>query len=154
MADIRVEADNNLARAEEAEIKLKKLEQELMQKDQEIVSLQHKVGNLEADVDKYEGKVAEHKALKDEGETHRTANENMSRKIALLESELDNADKNLRETTEKLRQVDVKAEHFERQVQRVESERDTWEKKWEEANEKYVASKREVDELVQQLESI
>ena len=31
----------------------------------------------------------------------------------------------------RLRQVDVKAEHFERQVQRVEQERDQWEKKYE-----------------------
>lgn len=31
----------------------------------------------------------------------------------------------------RLRQVDVKAEHFERQVQRTEQERDNWEKKYE-----------------------
>ena len=31
----------------------------------------------------------------------------------------------------RLRQVDVKAEHFERQVQRIEAERDNWEKKYE-----------------------
>jgi Tropomyosin like len=31
----------------------------------------------------------------------------------------------------RLRQVDVKAEHFERQLQRVEQERDEWEKKFE-----------------------
>lgn len=31
----------------------------------------------------------------------------------------------------RLRQVDVKAEHFERQVQRLEQERDVWEKKYE-----------------------
>lgn len=31
----------------------------------------------------------------------------------------------------RLRQVDVKAEHFERQVQRLEQERDSWEKKYE-----------------------
>ena len=32
---------------------------------------------------------------------------------------------------DRLRQVDVKAEHFERQVQRLEQERDQWEKKYE-----------------------
>lgn len=31
----------------------------------------------------------------------------------------------------RLRQVDVKAEHFERHVQRLEQERDQWEKKFE-----------------------
>lgn len=34
-------------------------------------------------------------------------------------------------TLHRLRQVDVKAEHFERQVTRVEQERDQWEKKYE-----------------------
>lgn len=54
----------------------------------------------------------------------------------------------------RLRQVDVKAEHFEKQVQRVEQERDQWERKYEEAQEKYYASKRELDEVVQQMESL
>jgi hypothetical protein len=31
----------------------------------------------------------------------------------------------------RLRQVDIKAEHFERQVQRVEQERDNWTKQYE-----------------------
>lgn len=35
----------------------------------------------------------------------------------------------------RLRQVDIKAEHFERQVQRVEAERDNWEKKYEDSQE-------------------
>ncbi len=54
----------------------------------------------------------------------------------------------------RLRQVDVKAEHFERQVARVEQERDAWEKKAEEAQEKYNQSKKELDEVVLQMESI
>ena len=71
----------------------------------------------------------------------------------------------------RLRQVDVKAEHFERQVQRVEAERDAFEKKYEDSQEvrlltvsayssdvmavieqRYMASKRELEEVVQQLE--
>lgn len=66
----------------------------------------------------------------------------------LLEEELDAAEKNVKETVEKcvrfsvpvlvvphlgrrLRQVDVKAEHYERQLQRVEQERDEWTHKHE-----------------------
>lgn len=122
-----------------------------MTKDQELASLNHKVSVLEADLDKAESKLADAKVAKDEEETNRSANENLNRKIALLESELDTAEKNLRDTTDKcvavlghidfqpderglvwyrLRQVDVKAEHFERQVQRIEAERDSWEKKF------------------------
>ncbi|KAE9399926.1 hypothetical protein BT96DRAFT_993558 [Gymnopus androsaceus JB14] len=53
-----------------------------------------------------------------------------------------------------LRQVDVKAEHFERQVQRMEQERDAWEKKYEESEARYQASKKELDELVLQMEGL
>ena len=79
----------------------------------------------------------------------------------------------------RLRQVDVKAEHFERQVSRIEQERDDWERKhgvsklfsskwrsrsssmdlhltcdFQEAVEKYQQSKRELDEVVAQMESL
>lgn len=47
--------------------------------------------------------------------------------------------------------MDVKAEHFERQVARIEQERDQWEAKFEEAQGKYLTSKRELEELAQQV---
>ena len=75
--------------------------------------------------------------------------------------------------SDRLRQVDVKAEHFERQVQRVEQERDSWEKKYEvrllfffyrthfniccglqDAQEKYKKSQAELQELVVTMEGL
>lgn len=56
---------------------------------------------LEADLEKSETKLSEAKAAAGEEETNRSANENLNRKIALLESELDTAEKNLRDTTDK-----------------------------------------------------
>ena len=41
-----------------------------------------------------------------------------------------------------------------RDSQGAEQERDQWEQKYEEANEKYQVSKRELDEVVQQMESL
>jgi len=57
-------------------------------------------------------------------------------------------------THPRLRLVDVKAEHFERQVQRVEQERDAWEARHEEAEQRFQASKRELEEVVAQMESL
>jgi len=74
--------------------------------------------------------------------------------VGRVEEELDAAEKNVKETMEKLRQVDVKAEHFERQVQRIEQERDQWEKKYEDAQAKYRESKAELDELVHNMEGL
>jgi len=71
-----------------------------------------------------------------------------------LEEELDAAEKNVKDTVERLRQVDVKAEHFERQVTRIEQERDQWERKYEEAQTKYRESKAELDELVSTMEGL
>jgi hypothetical protein len=52
-------------------------------------------------VDELEGKVKELKSSTEEGDAHRTAGENLTRKVQLLEEELDKAEKDLRETTEK-----------------------------------------------------
>ena len=51
---LRQEADQNLDRAEEAEEKIKKLEQDSMLKEQEIQTLQHKLNLAETDNDQLE----------------------------------------------------------------------------------------------------
>ncbi|KAK0526703.1 tropomyosin-2 [Tilletia horrida] len=151
---LRAEADTHADRANAAEDKVKTLEQLNLQKDQEIQSLQHKLSLLESELDRAEGKLTDAKRGAEAEESSRSTQDTLQRKIALLESELDTAEKNLRETTEKLRQVDVKAEHFERQVAVAEKERDAWERKFEEAESRYRASKAELDEVVSQMESL
>ncbi|KAG8949886.1 hypothetical protein FRC04_008189 [Tulasnella sp. 424] len=154
LAQLRAEADAAVDRAEQAEAKNKKYEQELLQKDQEIGSLTHKLGVMETDLDKAEAKLGELKSAQSDSEVGKSTNETLTRKIQLLEEELDKAEANTKETVERLRQVDVKAEHFERQVQRLEQERDQWEKKYEDAMEKYQQSKKELDELVRSMGDI
>ncbi|KAJ7742788.1 tropomyosin [Mycena metata] len=154
MSQLRAEADAATLRAEEADGKNKKLEQQLLEKDHEITSLQVKLEHLDGELAKAESSIQESKADREAGETSKMTNEGLVRKIQLLEEELDAAEKNVKETVEKLRQVDVKAEHFERQVQRVEQERDQWEKKYEDSQAKYQASKAELDELVRTMEGL
>jgi len=151
---LRAEADTAITRAEEAEAKNKQYEQVILEKDQAITSLSHKLALLDTDLEKTEAKLAELKSAHDVDQQSQTTNEGLVRKIQLLEEELDAAEKNVKETVEKLRQVDVKAEHFERQVQRAEQERDLWEKKYEESQAKYQGTKKELDELVLQMESL
>lgn len=90
-----------MTRAEEAEAKNKKLEQELLSREQEIQSLNHRLSNAEAQLDASEGKLTEAKQVRDEHESSKTTNEGLQRKIQLLEEELDNAEKNLKETVDK-----------------------------------------------------
>ncbi|KAJ7307893.1 hypothetical protein DFH08DRAFT_719950, partial [Mycena albidolilacea] len=76
-------------------------------------------------------------------------------KIALLEDELDGAERNVKHTVDRLRQVDVTAQHFERQSH-VHQERDQWAKKCElyAAQAKYREAKAELDELVAKMEGL
>lgn len=79
----------------------KKFEQEILQKDQEIISLQHKLSVLDGELEKAESKLADAKVAREEGDASKTTNENLTRKIQLLEEELDAAEKNVKETVEK-----------------------------------------------------
>jgi len=56
---------------------------------------------VESDLEKAEGKLSDHKMNKDEEESSKSTADSLTRKISLLEEELDVAEKNLRETTEK-----------------------------------------------------
>lgn len=102
-----------------------------MSKDQEIQSLTNKVNRMETDLEKAEETLTVAKKGNEDGVATKQTAEVLARKIQLLEDELDKAERDVKQATEKLRQVDVKAEHFERQVTRVEQERDSWEKKYE-----------------------
>ena len=78
-----------------------KFEQEMLQNEQEIASLRHKLENCEADLEKAENELKSARDAGAETATHKDANETLLRKISLLENELDNADRQLRETTDK-----------------------------------------------------
>lgn len=109
---------------------------------------------MESEVEELEAKLSEAKGAAEEGAAHGTANESLTKKISLLEDELEQSDSNLKETTEKLRQTDVKAEHFERKVASLEAEVEEWEKKYEELEAKYKTAQNELEEISRSLESI
>ena len=134
-------------------------------KDQEITSLTHRNELLEKKLEEHEEKLETFKGLQNDESGARGERESLLRKVALLEEEAEQNDKNLKETTEKythtyddankrLRQVDVKAEHFERKVTSLERERDALEKKVDEIQEKYQAAKAELDEVNAQLDNL
>lgn len=56
---------------------------------------------MENDLEKTEGKLRDHKANAEEQDSSKSNVDALSRKISMLEEELDTAEKNLRETTEK-----------------------------------------------------
>lgn len=101
MNALRIEADENQAKAEELQTKVKALEQENLAKEQEITSLTHRNQLLEAEVEKLETGVKEAKSLAGESAQHGAQNESLTRRLQLLEDEAEQADKTLRETNEK-----------------------------------------------------
>ncbi|KAJ7106597.1 tropomyosin [Mycena epipterygia] len=152
LSQLRTEADTAITRAETAEAKIKALEQALLDKDHEIKSLQVRLAQADGALEKAEDAVHDSKAAQQEAEAGRATIEGLTRKITLLEDELDGGAEQLLFC--RLRQVDVKAEHFERQVHVIEQERDQWEKKCEAAEKKYRDAKAELDELVATMEGL
>lgn len=151
MNAMRAEADTAILRAEKAEGTIKTLEEDSLAKEHTILSLNRRLELANQDLEKSEAELAKRKQDSLEEEQSNATKDSLSKKVQLLEDELDAAEKNLKETVEKcavihlidlvyadhhafwyrLRQVDVKAEHFERQLQRAEQEREAWEKKYE-----------------------
>lgn len=170
MNSLRLEADENAAKADEMKAKVKQLEQENLAKEQEITSLTHRNHLLEAEVEKLETGIKEAKALAADGAQSGAQTEALNRRLQVLEEEAENADKTLKETTEKyryhtvtlrstdlgrrLRQTDVKSGHYERKVQALEQERDDWEAKYEEMAKKHAQLQKELQELEQTIGSI
>lgn len=56
---------------------------------------------MEAELERAEKKIEDAKLAKEEEENTKSQSEGLARKVSLLETELDNTEKNLRETTEK-----------------------------------------------------
>ncbi|KAG0367131.1 MAG: actin lateral binding protein [Linnemannia gamsii] len=131
LALVRAELETKLAKAEQTEMEAKRLTDENNARDIEITSLKTKIQFNEDKLIEYETRMTDAKAGLDEGETAKTAGEGLSRKVALLEAELETAEKNLGEATEKLRQMDIKAEMFERKAQQLEDENNSTEAKVE-----------------------
>lgn len=98
---LRGEVDVAVARADAADTEVKKLTEELSQRDHEIVSLKARLQRAEEDLEKADVRMAAAKVDLDEGENTKTVGETLMRKVSLLETELDSAESNLRETTEK-----------------------------------------------------
>lgn len=74
---------------------------EVTQKDQEIQSLTHRNDLHEKTLEEHEAKLATYKGLENDETGARGERDSLQRKIALLEEEAEQNDKNLKETTEK-----------------------------------------------------
>ena len=101
MSALRLEADENAAKAEEAKAKIKSLEQENLAKEQEITSLTHRNQVLEGEVEKLEDSLKTAKAANADAAQGGQQIDSLTRRLQVLEEEAEQADKNLKETTEK-----------------------------------------------------
>jgi len=108
----------------------------------------------EGKLDEAEGKLANVKHLQEENDLSKARIEELLRKVQLLEEELDKAEKNLKETVGRLQQMDLKAEHYERQAITLEADRDKLEKDLAALNTKYAESKLELDQLVATMDGL
>ena len=101
MNSLRLEADENSAKADELKTKLKEAEQKNLEHEQKIQSLTHQNGLREAEIEKLETGIKEAKSLAGESAQHGQQNEALTRRLQLLEEEAEQADKTIRETGDK-----------------------------------------------------
>lgn len=101
MARLRTEVETANAQVMELEDKLKRSEEEKMQQEHEIVSLSNQNKHLTDDLETALEKIEQLKALEEDGDGLKKENDSAQRRINLLEQELENSDKSLRETTAK-----------------------------------------------------
>jgi tropomyosin len=101
MALVRGELDLKLSKAEIAEMEVKRLTDENDARDQEIASLRAKVQYTEDKILECETRIEDAKSGLDAGESAKVAGEGLSRKVTLLEAELEVAERNLGEATER-----------------------------------------------------
>ncbi|KAK3815566.1 MAG: actin lateral binding protein [Linnemannia elongata] len=149
MALVRGELDAKLAKAEAAEMEVKRLTDENAARDDEITSLRTKVQYAEDKILECEARIEDAKSGLDAGETAKVTGEGLSRKVALLEVELENVERNLAEANEKLRQMDSKAELFERKSQQLEAENTSSESKVDELVIQYNTAKADLEATYQ-----
>ncbi|KAF9929680.1 hypothetical protein FBU30_001310 [Linnemannia zychae] len=146
IALVRGELDAKLAKAEIAEMEVKRLTDENTARDHEIASLKNKIQFHEDKIAECETRMMDAKSGLDAGESAKVAGEGLSRKVALLEAELEATEKNLGEATEKLRQMDMRADEFERKAQLLEGENSASESKVDELVIQYNTAKADLEE--------
>jgi tropomyosin, fungi type len=101
MEKLRIEADETAAKNEELAAKVKALEQENLAKEQEITSLTHRNQLLDDKHEKIGSELTTLKKGADSIDTLREENENLKRRLEILEDEAEKADKDVREANEK-----------------------------------------------------
>jgi len=151
---LNLKVDEASSKADEYRNTIKQLEQDNLTKEQEISSLTHRYQVLDDECNKLGEELKKAKESADQGHASSSEVESLNRKIGLLESEAEEAEKNLRETTDRLRQTDVKAEHYERKVATLELEREQWEKRYEELQVQFKKLKEEYDAMTAEIEGM
>lgn len=84
-----------------ASLKSHQLKQELLQKEQQVTSLEHRLKTAEDESERHETALKDLKTRAEESDGHKTTGENLSRKVQMLEEELERNEKELKEVNEK-----------------------------------------------------
>lgn len=153
LSSLKLEADTAQEKLEEAEARIKQLEEDNLSKEQEINSYVHKTSTLEKENEKLESQLDEQKKLANEGIAHSSAKDALSTRNSELETQLDDATSKNKELSDKLKDLEVKYEEISRSNTALEHERETSEQKLEEMTAKYNKAQAEVEDITSQLSS-
>ncbi|KAJ1859383.1 tropomyosin-2 [Coemansia sp. RSA 1822] len=154
LATLRAEIDAANERADTAEQALKQLEDQQTDRDQELISYQNRIRRLEDEAQMREDQLDEAKQFQRDNEATLNESDVLVKKVTTLEERFDDTESKLREALEKIRAYDLENEGLQRTITQYEKDKEIAEQKYEEMNEKYLASKSELDETIKMLESM
>lgn len=151
---LRIEAETATARAIDAEQQCKKLQEALQCKENEILSWQNKATLLTQELERAEERIVQVKVQRQENDAAQSQSESFTRKIALLENDLEVAQRNYKDCSEKVRNLELISEQSERRAARLEAEKNELESKLDDINQKYIVVKKELDDTLKSISEL
>jgi tropomyosin len=120
--------------------------------DAEILSVKNKVTLLEQDLARTQARFAQVKGNSQGGDS--ASADELQRRIEQLEADTDQAENRLKETNDKIRNLEVVSEQHERKAVLLENEKNFLKLKYEETKKKYEETKKELEETLKSFEDL
>ena len=148
------EAETWQEKYEDLRVKYKELEQVNADKDNEIRSLTTKNQQLNDDLEKMDKELGELKHAVENSSILSVNNDGLTKKNEKLEADLEDVTDQLKQTKEKIADLDLKNEQLEKRLVAAEEEKSRLESRIDEISKQYDEAKKELNEISATLENL
>jgi tropomyosin len=108
---LRIEADGNMARAENAETEVKDFKAQVAKQETTIQTLNNKITLLQGDVDRATQRADDVRLKKTQSDKDESMQDSMKRKVEMVEMQLDQKEAERKIATEKYKIITIGSDH-------------------------------------------